>query len=320
MATWFKRKVIRPIRNRIINFILKIFFFLAPLSPRKLLLWWNKKLSKFICLLSRKQRKIMYDNFSKILGPERFKGQYRNLSFKIFQNLALTFTDYIIWNKKKDWNFFSKYFTIKGENYLREAYKRGKGVLCLVTHTPGWEFSAFMPPQLGYKSAGVSSKIKNPALNQLMINLRETRGMRNITRNKCYDELVQLLNNGECLIIMTDQDSLHIKGEFIEFMGFPAYTPIGCSRLACDTGAAIIPMYTIRNNDDTYTFVIEPELKPYYNKEGIYDIIENTRIQNDAISRIIFNHPDQWVWMHQRWKNNPETLRIYLEKRARGER
>ena len=284
--------------------------------PRKLLLSWRKRVCKY--MITRKQAAIMHDNLTKVYGPERSEGEYRRLSQRVYQQLTLTFTDYALWGFKRDWSFFSRYFTVEGEEHLRAAYDRGKGVLCLVPHTAGWEFSAIMPPLLGYKSAGVSSAIKNPALNKLMIKLRETRGMRNITRHRCYEQLVELLRDGECLIIMTDQDSKNIRGEFVEFMGIKAYTPIGCSRLAAETGAAVVPMCTLRNSDDTYTFAIYPELQPVYAADGSYDIMANTRLQNDAMSRIIYDYPDQWVWFHKRWDTTPETLKEHLENRRKA--
>lgn len=319
MATWFKRKVIRPVRNRILYIMVYSVFKMGPLMSRRILLAWHKWACKYIYLMCKKTAAIMNDNFTRVFGPERYKDQYKQLGLRVFQNLTLTFTDYALWGFKRNWKFFSKYFTVKGEEHLRRAYNRGKGVLCLVTHTPGWEFSAFMPPQLGYKSAGVSSAIKNPALNKFMIMLRETRGMRNITRHRCYEQLVELLRNGECLIIMTDQDSMHIRGEFVDFMGSSAYTPIGCSRLAAETGAAVVPMCTLRNADNTYTFLIQPEIPPIYDSEGRYDIIANTQAQNDAMSHIIYNNPDQWVWFHERWKTTPESLANYLEQKRKAE-
>lgn len=318
MASWCKRKIIRPLRDKVLSSLVYSMFLIKFLVPRRVLLFTHKWASRLVFLLSKKQAGIMTANLTKVYGPEQTKGQYRQIGMRVYQNLTLTMTDYSLWAFKRDWSFFSRYFTVTGEEHLREAYNRGKGVLCLVTHTAGWEFSAILPPLLGYKSAGVSSALKNPALNKLMIKLRESRGMRNITRHRCYDQLVELLRNGECLIIMTDQDSRHIHGEFVDFLGHKAYTPIGCSRLAAETGAAVVPMCTIRNSDDTYTFAIYPELKPVYAPDGSYDIMANTKLQNDVISQIILDNPEQWVWMHRRWKTTPESLAQYLEKRRKA--
>ncbi len=316
MATWCKRKIIRPVRDKIFYWLIYSLLLLGPLMPRKLLLRWHRRLARLVCSLSKKQMGIMMSNLTRVFGPESREGEYREVGMRVYENLTMTLTDYSLWAFRRDWSFFSRYFRVQGEEHLRAAYERGKGVLCLIPHTAGWEFSAILPPLLGYKSAGVSSALKNQGLNKLMIQLREQRGMHNISRHRCYEQLVELLNNGECLIIMTDQDSVHIRGEFIDFMGIKAYTPIGCSRLAAETGAAVVPMCTLRNDDDTYTFCIKPELERVYDADGSYDITANTKLQNDALSEIIMENREQWVWMHKRWHTTPESLAKHLKAKG----
>ncbi len=321
MASWCKRNIIRPVRNTVLYVLSSFLFMVAPLIPRKWQLGLHGRLSRLVYRLSKKQSDIVVENLTKVYGPEREEGAYWRLGQRVFECLALTFTDYARWGARRSWSFFRRYFKVTGEEHLRAAYERGKGVLCLIPHTAGWEFSAILPPLLGYKTAGVSSRIKNPALNKLMIRHRESRGMRNITRNHCYDALVDLLRAGECLIIMTDQDSKNIRGAFVEFMGIKAYTPIGCSRLAADTGAAVVPMCTLRGDDGSYTFAIDPELPRIEAPDGSYDILANTKKQNDALSQMVFDHPDQWVWFHKRWETTPESLARFLEaKRQAKER
>lgn len=315
MATKFKRYIIRPVRNFVIYHFLHSIFVLGQFMPRRPLLWWHGVLAKIVYRMLKKTRRIVEQNLEIAFGPEKQKGEYHSIGQQMFVSLGKTFTDYALFWKMKTREQFSRYFRFEGEENLKAAYEKGKGVLCLVTHTSGWEFSAFMPPVMGYKSMGVSSRIKNPALNKLMIGLRESRGMANITRDHCYDELVERLKKGECLIIMIDQDSVNIRGEFLQFFGKEAYTPIGCARLAMDTGAAVVPMYTYRNDDNTYVFKMLPEI-PFERKETDLETIRyNTQKHNDVIEQIIREHPEQWVWMHERWKTTPEILRQHLERK-----
>ena len=315
MATKFKVYIIRPVRNFVIYHFLHSIFVLGQFMPRRPLLWWHGVLAKIVYRMLKKTRRIVEQNLAIAFGPEKRKGEYHRIGQQMFVSLGKTFTDYALFWKMKTREQFSRYFRFEGEENLKAAYEKGKGVLCLVTHTSGWEFSAFMPPVLGYKSMGVSSRIKNPALNKLMIGLRESRGMANITRDHCYDTLVERLKKGECLIIMIDQDSLNIRGEFLQFFGKEAYTPIGCARLAMDTGAAVVPMYTYRNDDNTYVFKMLPEI-PFERKATDLETIRyNTQKHNDVIERIIREHPEQWVWMHERWKTTPEILRQHLERK-----
>lgn len=321
MATKFKKYIIRPVRNFFIYHILHSIFVLGPLVPRRFMLFWHGFLAHPIYRTLKSVRRVIYHNLEIAFGPEKSTGEYDRIGQQMFVCLGKTFTDYALFWKKKTREQFSRYFKFEGEENLRRAYARGKGVLCLVPHTPGWEFSAIMPPIMGYPSFGVSSKIKSEPLNKLMIDMRESRGMANITRDHCYDTLVERLKRGECLIIMIDQDSKNIRGEFLDFLGKQAYTPIGCARLAKDTGATVVPMFTIRDNsNDTYTFKILPEVDFVEKTTEIETLRYNTQVYNNVIESIIRQHPDQWVWMHERWNTTPESLRLHLEKKRQRDK
>ncbi len=317
MASKLKIYIVRPTRNFLLFCFIQSFLFVYPLLPRKLLLYWHSLLFRPILFFNKGLRKQISDNLEIAFGSEVALNRYHNLDYKLFDCLVKTFTDYIALSRKKSLDQFKKIITIQGENYLKEAHKKGNGVLCLVNHTPGWEFSAIMPPMMGYKTFGVSSKIKIASLNSTMIKLRESRGMININRDNCYERLVNELKNGHCLIIMIDQDSKNIRGDFINFFDKPAYTPLGCARLAMETGAAVVPMNTYRNPDHTYIFKILPEIVFEHKSNQTDTLLHNTQRFNNVIESQILEHPEQWVWMHKRWNTTPETLKIFLEKKKK---
>ncbi|MCQ2959198.1 MAG: lysophospholipid acyltransferase family protein [Bacteroidales bacterium] len=286
--------------------------------PRKVALAWHSLLIRIAYPFLKPMQKRIHDNLTLAYGDQKSDQEKYQIGKNILVNLVKTFTDYAWWSQKKTRAEFLKYFTIEGEEHLKAAYERGKGVLCLIPHTCGWEFSAILPPILGYETSAVSSKIKNPALNRFMIEKRESRGMKNFSRqDHCYDKLIEALKNGDCMIIMIDQDSLNIRGEFLDFFGHPAYTPLGCARMAMDSGAAIVPMATIRLDDDHYLFKILPEIPMEITGDKDYDIKHNTQIHNNVIESIVREYPDQWIWMHKRWNTTPEILAVHLENRRK---
>ena len=313
-----KKYIIRPVRNFAVYYLAKFLCLERFIIPRKVACAWHSLLARIAYPFLHKMHKTVDDNLTLAYGESKSTEEKYNIGKYIFLTLVRTFNDYAWWSKKTTRKEFLKYFTIEGEEHLKAAYERGKGVLCLVPHTCGWEFSAIMPPILGYETSAVSSKIKNPALNKFMIDLRETRGMKNFSRqDHCYDRLVGALNNGDCMIIMIDQDSMNIRGEFLDFFGHKAYTPLGCARLAMDSGAAIVPMFTIRQGDGKYLFKILPEIPFETTGDKQYDIVHNTQLHNNAIESIVREYPDQWIWMHKRWNTTPEILAKHLESRKR---
>lgn len=313
MASKFKIHFIRPVRNFFVYHFIRSILYIGPLMPRRLLLVWHGFLGRSVFTLSSRLRNSIVSNLSLAYGSKKNREENIETGKNLLELLAKTLTDYALFWRMKKREDFLRYFDLEGEEYLKEAYSKGKGVICLVPHTVGWEFSAIMPPVLGYTTFAVSSKIRNPALNRLMIELRESRGMRNITRKRCFDLLVEgLKNKGECLILMIDQDSMAMRGEFLTFFGQRAYTPIGSSRLALETDAPILPMFTVRGKDNKYLFKILPEI-PFSNTGDMErDIMVNTQRHNDAIEDIVRQYPEQWLWLHNRWATTPESLNEYL--------
>ena len=103
---------------------------------------------------------------------------------------------------------------------------------------------------------------------------------------------------------MIDQDT-SVKGCFVDFFGRKTFTPLGASRLAADTDAAILPMAMKQIGIKKYKFTIYRPLEMVKTNNKENDLIVNTQIQSDAIEQIIRENPTQWVWMHRRWKTRP---------------
>ena len=317
MAGKFKTYIIRPLRNKIIYYFFYVLLHIGTLMPRKFLLFLNGSIASLVYLLSPHLKSQISNNLTIAYGDKLDKEEKWQIGKNLIVTLTKTITDYgLFWNYKT-WEKFGKYCSVEGIENLKNAYDKGKGVICLVPHTVGWEFSAIFPPQLGFTTFAVSSRIHNAALNKLMVDLRESRGMRNVVRGHCYDTLIEGLNNKECLIIMIDQDSHHIRGEFLNFFGKSAYTPLGCARLAYDTGAVVVPMYTVRTDDDKYIFKILQEVPFEVKEEKHASLIYNTQIYNDIIESIVREYPDQWLWIHDRWKTTPESLAAYLKSKGK---
>ena len=226
-----------------------------------------------------------------------------------------SFFDYMAYSHVKDKKKYFRLVKVTGEEHLKAAYQRGKGVICLVPHMSSWEFAAITPPMLGYSTSAASKAMKMELLEWLMVKFRTRRGMKNITREGSYQALTEVLKRGECLIIMTDQDT-RVKGVFVDFLGKTAYTPLGASRLLADTDAALVPMAMTRREDGDYLFTIYPELPATKTGDQAQDLMTNTINQNKILGEMIRKNPTQWVWMHQRWKTTPESLDRYLKARA----
>ena len=266
--------------------------------------------------MGKKARNVALNNLTNIFGNEKSKEEIEQITKDVFTNTAGAFLDFFaqsyIKSKKR---FFKKIVvSIEGEEHLKKAYEKGKGVICLIPHLSSWELSAVTPPMLGYKTIAASKPIKGVLVNKTMVWLRARRGMKNFSRTGSYNTLVQGLTQGNCLILMIDQDT-RVKGCFVDFFGREAYTPLGAARLAADTNAAVVPMAMSRISIGKYHFEILPEMAVIQTDNAENDLISNTQAQTKAMEYFIRKNLTQWVWMHKRWNTTHDSLEKYLKQK-----
>ena len=273
---------------------------------------------KYFYKFATKSREWALANLHRVYEDSISENEIIEIAKASFIETVKGFFDYMAFSHLKDPKKYFSLIEVVGEEHLRSAYQRGKGVICLMPHMSSWEFAAITPPMLGYQTSAASQSMKMGLLEKLMVKFRSSRGMKNITRQGSYQALVDVLNQGECLILMTDQDT-RVKGIFVDFLGHSAYTPLGASRLLADTQAALVPMAIIRKEDGNYRFLIYPEISTVHSGDKEADLKTNTENQNNFYTEIIHNYPKLWVWMHRRWKTTPESLAAILKARKEAQ-
>jgi KDO2-lipid IV(A) lauroyltransferase len=307
-----KRKEIqRAIKYPVLIFFIHLFIATVRFLPRR---WSELNFAFFAHLafyLVRKERMKTIRTLTLVYEKEKTPKEIRKIACRVFVNQALNFADYLHSIHWKSRERFTKMVDISGEEHLKAAYDKGRGVVCLTLHTGSWELAAIMPPVMGYETSAVSKAMSNPKIDKLIVSARENRGMKNIPRGKSYQKLINVLNRGECLIIMIDQDT-QVKGVFVDFFGRKAYTPDGAARIALETQSPVIMAYMKRIGNNRHQYTILPEI-PLVNTGNIeHDLFENTRIYTQMIENVIKEIPSQWVWMHERWKTTPEDVERFL--------
>ncbi len=164
------------------------------------------------------------------------------------------------------------------ENFA-EADARGKGVIFLTAHFGGWEIGSFFHSLQGHPLNIVIRPLDNPYLNAMV---EETVG------------------------ILMDTNMTPPQGEFVDFFGVPACTATGMARVAIHTGAAVVPAFTIWDKDlRKYRIRFDPALKLIDTGDREADVLANTAAFNKVIEGYIRRYPEQWLWVHRRWKTRP---------------
>src|SRR6266403_1703277 len=192
------------------------------------------------------------------------------------------------------------------ENFL-EGQGRGKGVLFLTAHIGAWELSSFAHALYGYPLHYMARPLDNARLDALVNRYRGLSGNASIFKNESARAMLKILKDAGTIGILADQNTMPDEGVFVDFFAVPACTTTGIARVALHTGAAVVPGYAVWDESlQKYRLRFEPPLELVRTGNAERDILENTRRFAKVTEEIIRKYPEQWVWVHARWKTRPQ--------------
>ena len=230
-------------------------------------------------------------------------GVYRHFGLLLFETLRLPGADL---------EPYRQLVTVEGREHLDAALARGKGVMLINAHVGNWELGAISVVQAGYDLCAVSKEMRSPVVQTAMDMLRQTTGLDTFYRRNSARKILRALRQNRAVIMVIDQNMIDTEGEFVEFFGYPACTMTAVASLAERTGAAVVPVCCYRQPDlMSHQTVIWPALElefPHDDREA--NILHNTQRHTEAIEQMIERHPDQWNWIHKRWRTRPPDEQV----------
>jgi KDO2-lipid IV(A) lauroyltransferase len=192
------------------------------------------------------------------------------------------------------------------ENFLA-GQRRGKGVLFLTAHMGAWELSSFAHALYGYPLYYMARPLDNRRLDALVNRYRGLSGNKPIFKNESARAMLRILKDAGTIGILADQNTMPEEGAFVDFFGTPACTTTGLARVALHTDAAVVPGYAVWDGSlKKYRLRFEPPLRLVRTGDAENDVVENTRRFAKVTEEIVRQYPDQWVWVHARWKTRPK--------------
>jgi Kdo2-lipid IVA lauroyltransferase/acyltransferase len=191
------------------------------------------------------------------------------------------------------------------ENFA-EPRQRGKGVLFLTGHMSAWELAPFAHALYDRPLHFLARRIENARVDALVSHYRGLSGNQPIDKNQSARAILKVLQAGGTVGILADVNTSLEEGVFVNFFGIPASTTTGIARIALRTGAAVVPAFLFWDeNLRKYRLRYEPEVKLARTSDEEADVRENTARFNRVIESFIRAHPEQWIWVHKRWKTRP---------------
>jgi len=191
------------------------------------------------------------------------------------------------------------------ENFL-EGQRRGKGVLFLTAHIGAWELSSYAHALYGHPLHYMARPLDNTHLDALVNRYRGLSGNQPIFKNESARTMLKILKDAGTIGILADQNTMPQEGVFVDFFGKSACATAGIARVALHTGAAVVPGYAVWDNSlERYRLRFEPALELVRTGDPERDIFVNTQLFAKVTEEIIRKYPEQWVWIHARWKTRP---------------
>jgi KDO2-lipid IV(A) lauroyltransferase len=190
-------------------------------------------------------------------------------------------------------------------NYLA-ARDCGNGVLVLTGHLGAWELSSFHHSLMGYPMGLVIRRLDNPLVDAFVNRIRCLHGNRVIHKDDFARGLIASMRAGETVGILMDTNMTPPQGVFVPFFGQLAATASGLARVALKTGAAVLPGFLLwEESERRYVLRFGPRIELIDTGDTEADAIANTANFTAVIESYIRKYPDQWLWMHRRWKTRP---------------
>lgn len=274
--------------------------FFARLVPYRIGVWAGGTIGFIAYYLLRRERTRTIAHLSQVFA-DKDRAWVRRTARRCFVHLGKALLETMLMTPRR----LSRVVEIKGEENLRTALARGKGVIYVTGHIGSWELMADVISAIHPLSV-IAAPIEPEQVNDMIVELRAGMGVRTILRSRpgAAKELIRAFRENRVLGILIDQDT-DVESAFVDFMGKPARTPTAAASMAIKFGAPVVFGYIQRRKDGRHTVMIEGPLHLATTDDRGKDIIIATAMLTKKIEDVIQKNPEQWVWMHRRWRRQP---------------
>jgi Kdo2-lipid IVA lauroyltransferase/acyltransferase len=273
---------------------------LAKLMPYRCGVWAGGFLGGLGYFVLRRERRRALEHLSAVF-PERGDDWVRWTARASFVHLGKSLFELILITPDR----LPRVARVEGRENIERAVALGKGTVWFTGHIGNWELSGAVIA-LTKPVSVVAAPLEPEPLNDLIVKLRKRVGMTVILRGRpgASRELIRVFKENRMLGLLIDQDT-DVEGAFVDFMGKPAWTPTAVASMAFKFGAPVLFGYARRDPDGRHTITVEGPIELIRTGDEEKDIVANTALFTKKIEETIMKTPEQWVWMHRRWRRQP---------------
>ena len=248
-------------------------------------------------------RKVGIQNLDLAYGRNMSLSQKIQTLKKAAQNVGIVASEFSHISKLHG-DYLQRYTKTKG----LELLDKNSGTLLIGSHFANWEWAAPILSSLGHKVAGVVRPLDDPRLDSFIDSTRRSCGVHTISKHNAAQEIIKLLREGWIVGVLIDQ-SPRENGVPVTFFDQPCWGTIAPVMAAIRARVPIHPFSIVRDEKGDYTFSLHPAIDICKSGNLLEDLVKNTQLCQNAIETIIRDRPEQWLWLHRRWKPRPNLNR-----------
>jgi KDO2-lipid IV(A) lauroyltransferase len=278
---------------------------------------WNLRRNLFIGLfglfyrLSPRYRLIAFHNLKQAF-PEKDTNEILNIIKGVYRTMGIVTADFFEIPSLTRENI-GNWVEVRGLDNCTRALEKNKGLLMFGAHFGNWELEAIVVSLILKPVDVIYRPLDNPLLDNLVAQVRTATGNTPVPKERAMRQILRSIKNNGILGILIDQNVAWQEGVFVDFFGRPACTTDGLALLALHTEAPVIPAYIVRLENGKYRLIIGEEMKIIRTGKKSADILNNTQNFTKVIEDTVRKYPDQWLWVHHRWKTKvcqvPRTVK-----------
>lgn len=274
---------------------------LLMILPFSIAMKLGKGLGWLLYRADKRHRLVTQSNLKKVWGEKKSPQELERIARDCFTNIGLSVAD-ICRSSCLNKDNINQFTEVIGLENLDNALKRGKGVIAIGGHFGIWEILGVSMALRGYPCSAVVRPLDNVYLNGLVENYRTRHGNKVIHKKQALRKVLKCMRNNEIVSMIMDQNTAKREAVYSTFLGHPCYTLVAPVVLATKTNCALLPIFGVRQEKSKHKIFIEPEVVLEQTNDKERDLQVNTQKLNDIIGKYITKYPEQWLWLHRRWK------------------
>lgn len=286
--------------------LIKLAVTLLGMLPRTTLKFFSDMLGLIWYKADKRHRNVALENIS-FAYPDKFSlPQAQRFVKENFKSTAGILFE-VIWSYGKTRDELFKYVFVKGVRHIENAQKKGRGVILLAGHTGNFELGPVAFIRAGIAPCVIYRKFDFQPVERLLLEVRQRFGAKMIPLMGASKKIDTILRKGGIVATLLDQSVDWYNGVFVDYFGRPACTNKGLAKLVLRTKASVVPTFMKKKNEN-YIMQVLPELVLQVTGDPIKDIENNTQNYVSAIESMVRKCPEQYFWVHNRWKTKPYSL------------